>query len=77
MARERAGISRLTALTPAEQELLRLLAQGLDNQAIATTLSLPRPAVNRNISAIYRKLELPRDPALNRRVLAARRHLAR
>ena len=48
----------LAALTAAELQVLGLLARGLDNQAIATTLSLPRPVVSRNVSAIYRKLEL-------------------
>jgi DNA-binding NarL/FixJ family response regulator len=43
-------------LTPRELEVLRLLAQGLDNEAIAQRLVLTRRTVQNHISIIYDKL---------------------
>jgi len=43
-------------LTPRELDVLRLLAQGLDNDAIALHLSLTRRTVQNHVSAIYGKL---------------------
>lgn len=43
-------------LTPRELEVLRLLAQGLDNDAIAARLTLTTRTVQNHVSAIYGKL---------------------
>ncbi|HNT77717.1 MAG TPA: response regulator transcription factor [Anaerolineae bacterium] len=43
-------------LTPREMEVLRLLAQGLDNDAIAAHLTLTTRTVQNHVSAIYGKL---------------------
>ena len=43
-------------LTPREQEVLRLVAEGLDNEAIARQLKLARRTVQNHVSAIYGKL---------------------
>lgn len=43
-------------LTPRELEVLQLLAQGLDNEAIAQRLVLTRRTVQNHISTIYDKL---------------------
>ncbi len=43
-------------LTPSETEVLRLLAQGLDNAAIAQKLSITKRTVQNHVSAIYNKL---------------------
>ena len=43
-------------LTPRELEVLRLLAQGLDNEAIAQRLVLTKRTVQNHISIIYDKL---------------------
>ncbi len=43
-------------LTPREAEVLRLLAQGLDNAAIAARLVITKRTVQNHISAIYGKL---------------------
>ncbi len=43
-------------LTPREAEVLRLLAQGLDNAAIAERLVITKRTVQNHISAIYGKL---------------------
>jgi DNA-binding NarL/FixJ family response regulator len=43
-------------LTPREVEVLRLLAQGLDNTAIARALTVTRRTVQNHVSSIYGKL---------------------
>jgi DNA-binding NarL/FixJ family response regulator len=47
---------QLSPLTPRELEVLRLLAQGLDNDTIAQQLILTRRTVQNHVSAIYSKL---------------------
>jgi len=46
----------LSALTPREVEVLRLIARGLDNTAIAQELCLTKRTVQNHISNIYGKL---------------------
>ena len=48
----------ITPLTPRELEVLRLLAQGLDNAAIAQTLVVTRRTVQNHVSNIYGKLHV-------------------
>lgn len=48
--------SPLDELTPREIDVLRLLAQGLDNAAIARRLCLTTRTVQNHVSAIYSKL---------------------
>jgi two-component system, NarL family, response regulator LiaR len=45
-------------LTSREMEVLRLLAQGLDNEAIAQALTLTMRTVQNHVSSIYGKLEV-------------------
>jgi DNA-binding NarL/FixJ family response regulator len=45
-----------TILTPREMEVLRLLALGLDNEAIARNLTLTMRTVQNHVSTIYGKL---------------------
>ena len=45
-------------LTPREMEVLRLLAQGLDNAGIAERLVVTKRTVQNHVSNIYGKLEL-------------------
>ncbi|GAB3167753.1 response regulator transcription factor [Myceligenerans halotolerans] len=65
----------LERLTPREREVLALMAQGRSNGAIAQDLVLSYGAVEKNVAAIFTKLDLPQDAAAHRRVLAALRHL--
>ena len=46
------------ALTPREMAVLRLIAQGLSNQAIADTLSVSEPTVRTHVTRILGKLHL-------------------
>jgi DNA-binding NarL/FixJ family response regulator len=45
-------------LTPREHDVLRLLAEGLSNSAIATRLGLSLKTVNNNTSSIFSKLNV-------------------
>jgi DNA-binding NarL/FixJ family response regulator len=60
----------LAALTPREREVLELMAQGRTNRAIAGLIHLSERAVERNVTAIFEKLDLPPSDADHRRVLA-------
>ncbi len=62
--------SPLERLTPREREVLGLIAEGLSNQAICQRLYLSEGAVEKHISSIFSKLDLPQDTAAHRRVLA-------
>jgi DNA-binding NarL/FixJ family response regulator len=48
----------LLDLTPREMEVLRLVAVGLDNEAIARQLTLTMRTVQNHVSSIYGKLEV-------------------
>jgi DNA-binding NarL/FixJ family response regulator len=67
-----AGISRLSAR---EREILGLLAEGLSNAAIAAGLHLAERSVEKHVTAIFTKLDLPQAKTENRRVLAVLRYL--
>lgn len=62
-------------LTGREREVLDLIAQGRSNGGIAEQLFLSQGAVEKNVAAIFQKLDLPYDSADNRRVLAVLRYL--
>lgn len=64
--------SGLDTLTPNERAVLRLIAEGLSNSAIAEHQFVGERTVESHIRRIFAKLELPSSPAVNRRVLAAR-----
>lgn len=46
----------LSLLTPREREVLQLMAQGLTNSEIATSLFISHHTVKNHVSNIYRKL---------------------
>ncbi|MFC5186566.1 LuxR C-terminal-related transcriptional regulator [Actinomadura harenae] len=65
----------LNTLTPREREVLGLMAQGLDNTTIATTLVITERSVGKHIGAIFAKLGLPPSDSGHRRVLAVLAYL--
>jgi DNA-binding NarL/FixJ family response regulator len=66
----RVDASPLHDLTPRELDVLREMASGKSNQAIARTLFLSERAVEKNINAVFTKLALGHEPDVNRRVRA-------
>jgi DNA-binding NarL/FixJ family response regulator len=68
-SRSRGG---LASLSPRENDVLDLMAQGLSNQAISDQLHLSLKTVEPIVSSIFTKLQLPADATTNRRVLAVR-----
>jgi DNA-binding NarL/FixJ family response regulator len=63
--------SPLDELTSREREVLALVAEGLNNGAIAKRLYLTKRSVERHINAIFLKLSLPDEVQVSRRVAAA------
>ncbi len=53
------GVRRVLGLTPRELEVLRLVAAGKTNKAIARELSLSEKTVDRHVSSILGKLNVP------------------
>jgi DNA-binding NarL/FixJ family response regulator len=60
----------LASLTPREHEVLALMAEGRTNAGIARTLVVTLGAVEKHISNIFGKLDLPATDDDHRRVLA-------
>jgi DNA-binding NarL/FixJ family response regulator len=65
----------LSSLTPRETEVLRLMAEGRSNGAIATELVVSDGAIEKHVSSIFSKLDLPPADTDHRRVLAVLRYL--
>jgi DNA-binding NarL/FixJ family response regulator len=60
----------LVALSPREREVLGLMAEGRSNSAMAEALGVSERAIEKHVTAIFSKLDLPRAGADHRRVLA-------
>ena len=60
----------LAPLTPREREVLALMAEGRSNQGIADRLVISLRAVEKYVSSIFTKLDLPSSSTESRRVLA-------
>jgi DNA-binding NarL/FixJ family response regulator len=73
LARRRS--SAIDSLTPRERQVLGLMAEGRSNQAIAEALVVTLGAVEKHVSSIFGKLELPVNDEDNRRVLAVLTYL--
>jgi DNA-binding NarL/FixJ family response regulator len=68
--RGRLAQSPLTTLTPRETDVLREMAQGKTNAAVAAALSISESAVEKYANAIFSKLGLSEEPQVHRRVAA-------
>jgi DNA-binding NarL/FixJ family response regulator len=62
--------SPLAMLTPSVIDVLRLMAEGKSNQAIADALYVSVGTVEKRIAAVFSALGLSAEPDLNRRVAA-------
>lgn len=65
----------LAALTPREREVLSLMAEGRSNAGIAGQMVVSDGAVEKHISSIFMKLDLPAAEEQHRRVLAVLTYL--
>jgi DNA-binding NarL/FixJ family response regulator len=60
----------LAELTPREREVIELMAEGRSNQGIADKLVITLRAVEKYVSSIFGKLDLPTSGSDSRRVMA-------
>lgn len=65
----------LAQLTPREREVMELIAEGRSNQAIADRLFVTLRAVEKHVTSIFEKLDLPATSDDHRRVLAVLAYL--
>jgi DNA-binding NarL/FixJ family response regulator len=65
----------LDALSPREREVLGLMAEGRSNAAIAAELVVTERAVEKHVTSIFGKFDLPASSEDHRRVLAVLRFL--
>jgi DNA-binding NarL/FixJ family response regulator len=75
LGRRRSG-DQLEALTPREREVLALMAEGRSNGAIARDMVITEGAVEKHISNIFAKLQLPPTGDGHRRVMAVLAYLS-
>jgi DNA-binding NarL/FixJ family response regulator len=71
-----AKASPLEELTPRERDVLRGMAEGKNNAAIAESLVLTERSVEKVIHSIFLKLDLAWEPAVHKRVKAVILYLA-
>jgi DNA-binding NarL/FixJ family response regulator len=65
----------LQSITPREREVLALMAEGRSNAAIAEALVVTERAVEKHVTSIFSKLDLPPTVEDHRRVLAVLAYL--
>jgi len=65
----------LAQLTPRETEVLALMAEGRSNKAIGEQLVVTERAIEKHVTNIFSKLQLPPTADDHRRVLAVLRYL--
>ena len=66
--RARLAESPVSTLSPRELDVLRAMAQGQTNRAIAGSLVLSESAVEKHVNAIFSKLGIANEPQFHRRV---------
>jgi DNA-binding NarL/FixJ family response regulator len=76
VARARTDHDALRRLTPRQQQVLVLMAEGRSNASIARDLVISEKAVIQHTSRIYDELRLPVSGDDHRRVLAVVRYLS-
>ncbi|MCA6096750.1 response regulator transcription factor, partial [Streptomyces sp. SCA3-4] len=71
----RAADAPLAALTRRELDVLRHMAEGKTNRAIARALVLSESTIEKHVNATFTKLGLAEEPQLHRRVSAVLAYL--
>ena len=74
--KSRAAESPLSQLTPRERDVLREMAEGKNNAAIAASLVLTERSVEKVIHSIFLKLGLAWEASVHKRVKAVVLYLA-
>jgi DNA-binding NarL/FixJ family response regulator len=74
-AHTRTTDSPLAQLTPRELDVLRLMAEGKNNHAIARTLTLSASTIEKHVNSTFAKLGLAEQPGLHHRVTAVLTYL--
>lgn len=74
--KSRATASPISELTRRERDVLRAMAGGANNAAIAAQLTLTERSVEKVINSIFQKLGLTWEPAVHKRVKAVIMYLA-
>ena len=64
------------SLSPRERTVLELVAQGRSNKAIAERLAISQGAVQKHVSTIFTKLQVPAGEGADRRILAVLTYLS-
>jgi DNA-binding NarL/FixJ family response regulator len=77
LMRRRRGDDALARLTGREQDVLRAMAAGKSNAAIASEFNLAAKTVESHVRSIFQKLDLEDNSEEHRRVLAVVRWLQR
>jgi DNA-binding NarL/FixJ family response regulator len=75
MLGRRRAVDPLAGLTARERDVLTLMAEGRSNLAIASELVITGRAVEKHVTSIFSKLNLPAGADDHRRVLAVRAYL--
>jgi DNA-binding NarL/FixJ family response regulator len=70
LARGRNPADPLNTLTPRERDVLELVAEGRSNKAIGERLVITERAVQKHVTSIFMKLNLPQSEDDHRRILA-------
>jgi DNA-binding NarL/FixJ family response regulator len=65
----------VAGLTDREREVLKLIAEGLSNRAIATRLVVTERTIEAHVTQIFQRLALPESTDQHRRVLAVLAYL--
>ena len=73
--RARLSQSLVSTLTPRELDVLKAMAEGKTNRSIAESLVLSESAVEKNVNAIFSKLNLSEEQQVHRRVAAVLTYL--
>jgi DNA-binding NarL/FixJ family response regulator len=77
LVRRRRTEDALNRLTSRELDVLGAMAEGRSNSAIADALGISLGAIEKHISSIFMRLDLPPEPDDHRRVLAVLTYLRR